>query len=49
MMSKFKGSISKRCRICKQEKLLSEFDLDETTIDKYGAIRKVCNTLFLYL
>jgi len=49
MISKFKGPISKHCRICNQKKLLSKFHLDETTIDKHSIICKVCNTLFLYL
>ena len=32
MISKFKGPISKHCRICNQKKLLSKFHLDETTV-----------------
>ena len=49
IISNFKGPIPKRCRICKQKKLLSDFDPDETTFDRHGAICKVCDTLFLYL
>jgi hypothetical protein len=39
--------IDKTCRICRQKKLLSEFDVDEETTDLHSIICKSCDDLAL--
>ena len=36
--------IDKVCRICKQKKLLTEFEINESTKDRHDIICKDCNT-----
>ena len=42
MISKLNPPISKRCRLCKENKLLSEFDFSNRTRDKHTADCKNC-------
>jgi superfamily II helicase len=42
MISKLNPPISKRCRLCKENKLLSEFDFSNRARDKHTAVCKNC-------
>jgi hypothetical protein len=42
MTSKVNPPISKKCCLCKQERLLSEFDLTNKSKDKHASICKTC-------
>ena len=41
-VSKSNPPVSKICRVCKQEKLLSEFDLSNKSKDKRASVCKIC-------
>ena len=41
-MSKLNPPISKKCSVCKQEKLLSEFDLSNAAKDNRASACKIC-------
>jgi MoaA/NifB/PqqE/SkfB family radical SAM enzyme len=42
LISKFNPPVSKKCRIYRKRKLLTEFEVDESTKDRHNVICKDC-------